>query len=269
MPECTGKRGNKNGNPLLRSLFTWCRSAAPHGRRAVTAAAGWGVITVLTVGLPAVSPAAAVSAVLGLDVSDHEPAIDWTAAVSEGAQFAYVKATEGTAFVSPDFASQYNGAYQAGLIRGSYHFARPDESTGAAQASFFVTNGGGWSADGRTLPGALDIENNPHGAECYGLSQSAMVSWIASFDDTYHALTSVWPVIYTPPGWWATCTGDYGGFASQSPLWLPTWGTGGTTLPGGWSSATFSQYATAGTFPGDQDMFNGSSSQLTQFATDG
>jgi len=60
--------------------------------------------------------------------------------------------------------------------------AIPDNSTGAAQADYFVANGGGWTGDGRTLPGMLDIEYNPYGAECYGLTQSQMVSWISSFD---------------------------------------------------------------------------------------
>ena len=252
------------------SLLLRCRSAARHGRTAVGAAAACGVIVVLSaVGLPAVSPAAAQPAVLGLDVSDHQPVVDWSAVATEGAQFAYVKATEGTGFVNPDFTSQYDGAYQAGLLRGAYHFALPNESAGAAQASYFVANGGGWTDDGRTLPGALDIEYNPYGAECYGLSQSAMVSWIASFDDTYEALTSVWPVIYTDADWWDKCTGDYGGFASQDPLWMPTDGSDGSTLPAGWSLYTISQYAVSGTFPGDQDTFNGSISQLDQFATGG
>jgi GH25 family lysozyme M1 (1,4-beta-N-acetylmuramidase) len=26
-------------------------------------------------------------------------------------------------YVNPNFAAQYNGSYQAGLIRGAYHFA--------------------------------------------------------------------------------------------------------------------------------------------------
>jgi hypothetical protein len=51
-----------------------------------------------------------------------------------------------------------SGATNAGLIRGGYHFARPDVSSGATQANYFLAHGGGWSADGRTLPGALDIE---------------------------------------------------------------------------------------------------------------
>ena len=80
-----------------------------------------------------------------------------------------------SAYISPTFSSQYIGATDAGLIRGSYHFAHPDESTGATQATYFLDNGGesapprgiillsnvllgGWSADGITLPGALDIE---------------------------------------------------------------------------------------------------------------
>ena len=54
---------------------------------------------------------------------------------------------------------------------------------------------GGWSSDGITLPGALDIEYAPSGNECYGLSQSAMVSWIKDFSNTYHSSVGV----YVPP----------------------------------------------------------------------
>ena len=226
---------------------------------------------VLVVAAAAVGPgagsAAAAAPVPGLDVSDHQPVIDWSAVASGGARFAYVKATEGTAFVNPDFASQYDGSYQAGLIRGAYHFALPNVSSGAAQASYFVAHGGGWSADGRTLPGALDIEPDPHGAKCYRLSQSAMAAWIASFARTYHALTTRWPVIYTTVGWWAACTGSYGGFAAQDPLWTARYSPTPGVLPAGWSTYTFWQYAPSGTFPGDQDIFNGTSAELTQLAT--
>ncbi|MGI8723284.1 MAG: GH25 family lysozyme [Geodermatophilaceae bacterium] len=40
------------------------------------------------------------------------------------------------------------GSYNVGMIRGAYHFARPDRSSGATQANYFASNGGGWSADG-------------------------------------------------------------------------------------------------------------------------
>jgi GH25 family lysozyme M1 (1,4-beta-N-acetylmuramidase) len=94
-----------------------------------------------------------------------------------------------------------------------------------------------------------------------------MVAWIASFDDTYEALTSVWPIIYTTTQWWEQCTGNYGGFASEDPLWIASYGGSPGTLPAGWAFCTFWQYATAGSVPGDQDLFNGSRRELIRLAT--
>ena len=116
------------------------------------------------------SPASAATVTYGQDVSGHQGNVNWSAQWSAGSRFAYVKATEGTYYTNPYFAQQYNGSYNVGMIRGSYHFARPDTTSGATQANYFVDHGGGWSRDGRTLPGALDIEYNPYGATCYGLS---------------------------------------------------------------------------------------------------
>jgi hypothetical protein len=62
------------------------------------------------------------------------------------------------AFIDPDFNRNYAGATNVGIIRGAYHFARPGKSSGAAQAHYFLAHGGGWSSDGRTLPGAIDLE---------------------------------------------------------------------------------------------------------------
>jgi GH25 family lysozyme M1 (1,4-beta-N-acetylmuramidase) len=202
----------------------------------------------------------------GFDVSAYQTGISWSTARSRGAQFAYIKATEGTGYVSPAFSSQYTGSYSAGLIRGSYHFALPDRTSGAAQADYFAAHGGGWSADGKTLPGALDIEYNPYGAECYGLSQSGMRSWINSFVGEYHAITSRWPVIYSTRDWWTTCTGNYSGFGSHDPLWIACYCGSAGTMPAGWPAYTIWQNADSGTFPGDQDVFNGNSNGLQRLA---
>ncbi|KAG6873183.1 hypothetical protein C0995_001793 [Termitomyces sp. Mi166 len=94
----------------------------------------------------------------GIDVSSYQPSINWAVVKSNGVEFAYIKATEGTGDKNPYFSSQYIGATNIGIIRGGYHFARPDISSGATQATFFLAHGGGWSPDGITLPGALDIE---------------------------------------------------------------------------------------------------------------
>ena len=210
---------------------------------------------------------AATSPVYGDDVSAYQGNVNWSQVVANGGKFTYIKATEGTYYTNPDFAQQYTGSYNAGLTRGAYAFAIPSYSSGTSQADYFASNGGGWSADGSTLPGALDIEYNPYGAECYGLSQSAMVSWIQAFVNEYHARTGRWAVIYTTYGWWSTCTGNYGGFAGYDPLWIANYASTAGTLPAGWPFYTFWQYANAGTFPGDQDVFNGSQGNLQTLAT--
>ncbi|WP_330340072.1 GH25 family lysozyme [Streptomyces sp. NBC_00557] len=205
----------------------------------------------------------------GLDVSGHQGTVDWASVKAAGAAFAYVKATEGTTYTSPDFSQQYTGAYNAGLVRGAYHFALPGNSSGTAQADWFVGHGGGWSADGRTLPPALDIEYNPYGATCYGLSQSAMVSWIRDFSNEVHARTGRYPTIYTTTDWWTTCTGGNSGFGATNPLWIARYASSPGTLPAGWSAQTIWQYADSGVFPGDQDTFNGTAAQLQSFARSG
>lgn len=200
---------------------------------------------------------------LGHDVSGHQGDVDWPAAASTGAKFAYVKATEGTGFVNPRFLQQYNGSYNVGMIRGAYHFARPDISDGASQAHYFVDHGGGWSKDGKTLPGALDMEYNPYGATCYGLSQSAMVSWIRDFLNTYKSRTGRDAVIYSNYNWWSTCTGNTTAFNSTNPLWVARYASTVGTLPGGWPFYTFWQWTSS---PIDQDHFNGDYSRLQALA---
>ncbi len=209
--------------------------------------------------------AAAVSGQRGFDVSSYQGNVNWSAAAGAGATFAYTKATEGTYYKSTYFAGQYNGSYAAGLIRGAYHFGIPNSSTGAAQADFFIANGGGWSADGRTLPGMLDIEYNPYGSRCYGLSAAQMVGWIASFDTEYYRLTTRWPDIYTSTDWWSSCTGNSAAFGQES-LSIANWSGSPLPLPHGWVTHTFWQWADSGVFPGDQEIFNGSHQALIDFA---
>ncbi|KAG9048197.1 hypothetical protein FS837_000543 [Tulasnella sp. UAMH 9824] len=137
----------------------------------------------------------------GVDVASHQGNVNWQ---SLDISFAYIKATEGIKYTNPYFISQYNGAYDAGLIRGAYHFARPNVSSGADQANHFIANGGEWIKDGRTLPGALDLEYNPYGVTNYGFSASEMVAWIHDFVDTYYAATTsyhtFWQYTSTGPG---------------------------------------------------------------------
>ncbi|WP_419999799.1 GH25 family lysozyme [Streptomyces boninensis] len=210
--------------------------------------------------------------VQGIDISHWQGSINWSAVRGAGIQFAWMKATESTTYKDPTFNTNYVNAYNAGVIRGAYHFARPNLSSGAAQANYFASNGGAWSRDNLTLPGVLDIESNPSGAQCYGLSQTSMRNWILDFYNTYKSRTTRDVVIYTSPSWWNTCTGSWNGMASRSPLWVAHWTTADNpTKPGGFSAWTVWQYTSTGRVNGvsgnvDRDKFNGSRDRLLALA---
>ncbi|MGX9900422.1 GH25 family lysozyme [Arthrobacter sp. SA17] len=178
--------------------------------------------------------------VQGLDVSGHQLNVDWQQQWNMGARFAYVKASEGNYFINELFNSQYQGSRNVGMIRGAYHFAIPNWSSGADQARFFVQNGGGWSADGSTLPPVLDFEFNPYagrtiegfyfGNTCYDMSPSQLTSWVRDFGNTMLSLTGRLPVIYTNTLWWKQCTADAPGF-SDYPLWVAAYPNSPQTMP--------------------------------------
>ena len=250
-------------NDATKAHTAYLKAHAPADHMGLSLALSRAASSVARAGVPML-PARA-DPVYGDDVSSHQGQVNWGQAAANGGKFAYVKATEGTYYTNPDFSQQYSGSYGAGMTRGAYAFAIPSYSSGTSQAGFFVSHGGGWSRDGRTLPGVLDIESNPYGPKCYKLSQSVMVTWIRSFTNEYLALTGRRPVIYTSTAWWSACTGNYGGFAAD-PLWIVHPASGPGTLPAGWTTYAFWQYANSGPLPGDQDVFNGSSAALTRLA---
>ncbi|MQY13680.1 Lysozyme M1 [Streptomyces sp. RB5] len=212
------------------------------------------------------APNSTQATVEGVDVSSHQGNVAWSTLWNSGVRWAYVKATEGNYYQNTYFTQQYNGSYNVGMIRGSYHFATPDVSSGTNQANYFVDHGGGWSRDGKTLPGALDIEYNPYGATCYGKSQSGMVTWIRDFLNTYKSRTGRYAVIYSTTDWWTTCTGNYGGFATNHPLWIARYASSPGTLPAGWPFYTMWQYTSTGPTVGDHNKFNGAYDRVQALA---
>ncbi|KAI0453968.1 glycoside hydrolase family 25 protein [Xylaria acuta] len=202
----------------------------------------------------------ALAAVQGFDISHYQSSVNFAAAYSAGARFVIIKATEGTTYIDPSFSSHYGGATNAGFIRGGYHFAHLDSSSGATQANYFLAHGGGWSGDGITLPGMLDLEGS-----CV-LSASATVAWIKDFSNTYHSKTGVYPLLYTNPSWWSSCTGNSNAFINTNPLVLARYSSSAGTPPGGWPYYTIWQYNDAYSYGGDSDVFNGDMAGLLRLA---
>lgn len=205
----------------------------------------------------------------GIDVSHYQGPIDWPSLARAGVTFAYLKATEGVTFVDPTFAANDAGAAAAGIPRGAYHFALPDRSSGAAQANYFLANGAGWTPDGHTLPPVIDIEYNPDSPQtpCYGLTPDQMTAWLLDFATTVDNRIGRWPVIYSTTNWWTMCTGNTPALAANCPLWIARYDTVVGPLPNGWRDYTLWQHAdSAPNLPGDQDYFNGTTTDLQAFA---
>nr|P00721.1 RecName: Full=N,O-diacetylmuramidase; AltName: Full=Lysozyme CH [Chalara sp.] len=209
--------------------------------------------------------------VQGFDISSYQPSVNFAGAYSAGARFVIIKATEGTSYTNPSFSSQYNGATTATgnyFIRGGYHFAHPGETTGAAQADYFIAHGGGWSGDGITLPGMLDLESEGSNPACWGLSAASMVAWIKAFSDRYHAVTGRYPMLYTNPSWWSSCTGNSNAFVNTNPLVLANrYASAPGTIPGGWPYQTIWQNSDAYAYGGSNNFINGSIDNLKKLAT--
>lgn len=216
----------------------------------------------------------------GLDVSAHQPSVDWQQQWNMGARFAYIKASEGNYYTNELFSSQYQGSRAVGMIRGAYHFAIPNWSSGADQARYFVQNGGGWSADGYTMPPVLDFEFNPYegrtingfyfGNTCYNMSPSQLTSWVQDFGSTMRSLTGRLPAIYTNTSWWNQCLGNPAGFGDY-PLWIAAYPPSPTNNAGpvptaSWSAYSVWQYSSTGPFAGDSNVWNGDYSSLQRFA---
>jgi GH25 family lysozyme M1 (1,4-beta-N-acetylmuramidase) len=193
--------------------------------------------------------------VKGFDISHYQPTVNFAGAYSAGLRFVYIKATEGTTYKDPDFSSHYDGATSAGFIRGGYHFA-DGTGDGSQEAAFFVANGGGWSNDGITLPGMLDLEGS-----------CKSVSWIQTFSNTYHSKTGRYPVLYSSPSWWQSCTGNSAAFKANNPLMMACWSSTACTPQGTWPYYTIWQYADSNTYGGDSDLFNGDLTSLKKLAT--
>ncbi|MFN3661863.1 GH25 family lysozyme [Yoonia sp.] len=195
-------------------------------------------------------------AVHGIDVSRWQGAIDWPTVRSSGISFAYIKATEGGDLADPAFPDHWQGAAEAGVPRGAYHFyyfCRPAEE----QARWFIQH---VPRDPAALPPVLDLEWNHVSPTCRLRPDGATVRAEASrFLDILTAHYGQRPVIYTTPDFYRE-TGI--GSLPGTEFWLRSVaGHPSTVYPG--QSWTFWQYTGTGIVPGvrggvDINVFTGS-----------
>ena len=235
------------------------RASIAGGALIIAALGGFAIPAAITTA-PAL---ATTTAVQGTDVSSlqHPTAtstIDWSTIASSGISFTGVKASEGNYYTNPFYKTDVAQAVAAGLYVTPYIFANPypGNGTAAQQADYGakVIQSSTAYTNSHMLPVTLDIEPDPYvnsetnSNQCYGLSQSAMQTWISQFmaeiKKDLNVGTSKVPIIYTTADWWNPCTGNDTAFGTY-PLWLASYGVTNPALPAGWGNYTIWQYGQA------------------------
>jgi GH25 family lysozyme M1 (1,4-beta-N-acetylmuramidase) len=257
------------------------RHRGHRGHRGRVVIAGGALIIAAGLAIPAsaqapVAASAAASA-QGIDVSslqhpvtdqypDGEP-IDWQSVAGSGISFTSIKATEGNYYENSFYQSDVEQATANGLYVMPYVFANPYHTNGTAagQAEYAWNNeiskvtSPAYGSSDLMLPLAVDLEPDPYVSteqdsnQCYGLSPSAMVTWIEQFIAEAKAESGKTPIIYTTADWWNACTEpgstDNAAFGAD-PLWIASYGVTNPSIPSTWNNWTFWQYTPNGTVSG-------------------
>jgi lysozyme len=191
----------------------------------------------------------------GIDVSKYQGDIDWRKARAAGVRFAFIKATEGGDYVDPNFLQNWEGAKQAGIARGAYHFVywcRPANQ----QALWYMLN---VPRDPDALPPVLDVEWNGHSSTCpKRIPPAEALQKIKVLLDALESYTGKIPIIYTDPVFYREVLE---GHISGYPFWLRSVAAEPSQLYPGQPWA-FWQFTTTGRVPGisgdvDRNSFNG------------
>jgi GH25 family lysozyme M1 (1,4-beta-N-acetylmuramidase) len=186
--------------------------------------------------------------VRGIDVSNHQPNIDWERVHDQGdVDVAYLKATEGKDFVDAYYDDHRREANAAGVTVGAYDFARPgskssDPRTDARlEAEHFLR-----VADVRPgdLAPVLDLEDDG------GLTPEQLSVWTETWIDAVSEATGTKPVVYTSPGFWETEVGADSDIARKADLWVAHWGVDSPDVPGSFQGWQVWQQTSDGTVPG-------------------
>lgn len=92
--------------------------------------------------------------VRGIDLSSYQGEVDWEVLSKQNIDFAFIKATEGSTHVDPNYKYNIENAAKTHLRVGSYHFFS-FESSGSQQADNFIAN---VMKTENMLPPVVDIE---------------------------------------------------------------------------------------------------------------
>lgn len=181
----------------------------------------------------------------GIDISNWQAGIDLNAVDYD---FVMMKATQGTQYVSPDFARQYQQAKNAGKHIGIYHYASGDGAI--AEADFFLKTIQDCIGEAILV---LDWETGGNAAWSQG------PAYAKQFLDRVYKKTAVRALMYMSK---SVCDQyDWSEIAPNHGLWVAQYGDNTTTEYekepwtdengyGAWRGPIIFQYSSAGSLEG-------------------
>jgi len=149
----------------------------------------------------------------GVDVSRWQGEIDWPMLRTQGANFAYIKATDGGDHLDPMFKTNWNRAKAAGIKRGAYHFFYWCR-VASEQADWFIRN---VPRDPDALPPVIDVEWNGQSNCKQNISRARVLEKMQVFMDKLERHYGQRPIIYTAPDFYED---NLQGQFQDYPFWL-------------------------------------------------
>lgn len=204
---------------------------------------------------------------------------DWAAVKAAGADFAFVKKSQGNFYTNPFYVADSWEAAQVGLYVGSYHFLSY-RSLPADQVSYYLAGVRSFM-NGQYFQPVLDFENqsdtgeplpvNAKGEPFYP-SPAYMLNWAHDFIIQCKAATGLYPILYTYPYFFRNVLGNPQGDPwDKCPLWIADYSHRNPQQIGSWPWHTFHQYTSTGHVDGisvsvDLNRFNGDMAGLARMA---
>ena len=188
----------------------------------------------------------------GIDVSHHRGEVKWKKVINSGVSFAIVKATDGGTFFDPRFDDNWSAMRRAQVIRGAYHYFRPDVDP-VVQAHHYLWAVGDILHES-DLPPVLDFEAYPKNVyeDFKKLKLSKRIKMVKQWLTTVSDATGRLPVIYTNQHSWQYAMNDTEEF-TYCPLWIANYGVSKPYLPAnswGGQGWLIWQFSSSGEVPG-------------------
>jgi lysozyme len=197
---------------------------------------------------------------IGLDVSEFQGRIRWSKVDSLEQKFpisfVFIRATAGNDRVDHQFSNNWLGAKEQKIIRGAYHYYRPNENS-IEQANLFIKTVKLHKGD---LPPVLDIEKLPKNQSLDSLKKG-LKRWLNKVEEHY----KVRPIIYSGERYYDDFLKEE---FSDYLFWIANYNFYREKIEDDW---LFWQFTEKATIPGikhtvDVNIYNGDLQQL-QFIT--